>query len=282
MRAVRPYLPLFGFVLPTAIIGFGVVIPGSCIAGVNALSVGFGTTILGAILAYVAGQRVARPPTACARPPLRIRLARAINRQASSPSGLFGRFLGLVWRREHARLNAEALAALELRVGDHVLEIGSGPGEALRELARHGSGAVLGLDVSALMVRLASRRNRAAIARGQVEVKQVDGVALGLDGRTFDRILSVHCIYFWRDQEGTLTQLASFLRPGGRIVLAFVPEGDQVPGRFRDPTYRFPRPERVEAVLRGCGLEVLSSSASMAAPPVHLLVAGRTGSARTA
>lgn len=54
--------------------------------------------------------RAVRPylpsPTACAKPPFRIRLARAINRQAASPSGLFGRFLGLVWRREHARSRA--------------------------------------------------------------------------------------------------------------------------------------------------------------------------------
>ena len=282
MRAVRPYLPLLGFVLPTTIIGFGVVIPRSCIAGVNGMTVGFGTTILGAILAYLAGQRVTRAPTACTKPPLGIRLGRAINRQAASPSGLFGRFLGLVWRREHARVNAEALAALEIRAGDHVLELGSGPGEALREMARQArSGAVVGLDVSELMVRLASRRNRAAIARGLVEVKQIDGVTLGLDGRTFDRIVSVHCIYFWREQGGTLAQLSSALRPGGRMVLAFMPEGDQVPARLRDPTYRFPRPERIEAVLRRCGLEVLSSSRSKAAPTVHLLVAGRVDASRT-
>lgn len=282
MRAVRPYLPLFGFVLPTTIIGFGVVIPRSCIAGVNGLTVGFGTTILGAILAYLAGQRVARPPVACTKPPLRIRIARAINRQAASPSGPFGRFLGLIWRREHARVNAEALAALDVRAGDHVLEIGSGPGEALREIAsRARGGAVVGLDVSELMVRLASRRNRAEIARGLVEVKQVDGAALGLDGRTFDRILSVHCIYFWRDQEETLSQLSSALRPGGRMVLAFMPDGDQVPHRLRGPTYRFPHTERVEAVLRRSGLEILSSSRSEASAGVHLLVAGRANGGRT-
>ena len=50
MIQVRPYLPLFGFVVPTVVIGYGVVIPRSCIAGVNGLTVGFGTTILGAAL----------------------------------------------------------------------------------------------------------------------------------------------------------------------------------------------------------------------------------------
>jgi SAM-dependent methyltransferase len=277
MSRVRPYLPLIGFVIPTVVIGYGVVIPRSCIAGVNALSLGFGTTILGAILAYVSGQRVARPPAACSKPSLWVRLSRAINRQAASPSGMFGRFLGMVWRREHARLNGEVLDALELGSGHHILEVGSGPGEALRAAARRSpGGAVLGLDVSELMVKLARRRNRNAVNRGLVEVRQVDGVSLGLNGRSFDRILSVHSIYFWRDVEAMLGQLASSLRPGGRIVLAFRPEDADIPLRFRDPTYRFPRPERLEAVLRRFGLEVLRSSPSNTAAPAHVLVAERS------
>ena len=56
MRA-RYFLPLLGFVLPTLVIGFGFVIPSSCIAGVNELTVGFGSSILGACLTYWVGVR---------------------------------------------------------------------------------------------------------------------------------------------------------------------------------------------------------------------------------
>jgi hypothetical protein len=51
------FTPLLGFVLPSILIGFGVVIPGSCIAGVNNLSVGFATSLLGACIAYWLGIR---------------------------------------------------------------------------------------------------------------------------------------------------------------------------------------------------------------------------------
>lgn len=57
---LRLYFPLAGFVLPTLAIGYGLVIPRSCIAGWNELSVGFGTTVLGACLAYAGGLRAAR------------------------------------------------------------------------------------------------------------------------------------------------------------------------------------------------------------------------------
>lgn len=56
---IRNYLPLVGFVVPTVAIGFGIVIPRSCIAGVNELTLGFAATVAGACATYVAGVRVA-------------------------------------------------------------------------------------------------------------------------------------------------------------------------------------------------------------------------------
>jgi hypothetical protein len=53
----RHYVPLVGFVVPTLVIGYGVVIPRSCIAGINDLTLGFGATILGACVTYVLGLR---------------------------------------------------------------------------------------------------------------------------------------------------------------------------------------------------------------------------------
>ena len=54
---VRYFYPLLGFVIPTLVIGFGVVIPHSCIAGVNDLTIGFATTVVGACVTYVFGVR---------------------------------------------------------------------------------------------------------------------------------------------------------------------------------------------------------------------------------
>lgn len=257
MNRVRPYIPLIGFVVPTVVVGYGVVIPRSCIAGVNELTVGFGTTILGAVLTYIAGQRAVLPKGACTKPPLRVRIARAINRQAASPSGWFGRLLGFTWPREHGRLNTEVLDALDLRAGNRVLEVGSGTGHALREAARRAApGHVVGVDISELMADLARRLNHAAVERGEVEVRAGDIEALDLNGARFDRIFSVNCIYFWRDAEGVLAKLASALSPGGKLVLAFRPDGDDVPARFRDPIYRFPRVYVIQAALERVGMTI--------------------------
>lgn len=59
------YAPLLLHVLPTLAIGLGIVIPGSCIAGVNQFTIGFAAAVLGFVPAYVAGVLLAqrRAPT---------------------------------------------------------------------------------------------------------------------------------------------------------------------------------------------------------------------------
>ena len=51
------FFPLLGFVVPTVGIGFGFVIPRSCIAGINGLTMGFAITVVGACVTYWLGLR---------------------------------------------------------------------------------------------------------------------------------------------------------------------------------------------------------------------------------
>jgi hypothetical protein len=56
MRA-RYFTPLAAFLVPSLVIGFGMVIPGSCIEGVNQLTVGFASSLAGAVASYWLGIR---------------------------------------------------------------------------------------------------------------------------------------------------------------------------------------------------------------------------------
>lgn len=55
---LRHFVPLAGFVVPTVLIGYGIVIPRSCIAGLNELTLGFAATVAGACFTYWAGLRL--------------------------------------------------------------------------------------------------------------------------------------------------------------------------------------------------------------------------------
>lgn len=59
MSRVTLYLPLVLHLIPTLGIGYFLVIPNSCIAGVNELTIGFAAANLGFVLAYVGGVRLA-------------------------------------------------------------------------------------------------------------------------------------------------------------------------------------------------------------------------------
>ena len=56
---LRHLVPLATFVVPTVVTGYGVVIPRSCIAGVNDLTLGFAASIVGACVTYIVGLRTA-------------------------------------------------------------------------------------------------------------------------------------------------------------------------------------------------------------------------------
>ena len=56
---LRYFYPLLGFVIPTVVIGYGIVIPRSCIAGINDLTIGFASSVIGACVTYYFGVRAA-------------------------------------------------------------------------------------------------------------------------------------------------------------------------------------------------------------------------------
>ncbi len=55
---LKLYWPLIAFVLPSAIIGYCYIIPGSCIAGINSYTIGYAATLVGACLTYWSGLRL--------------------------------------------------------------------------------------------------------------------------------------------------------------------------------------------------------------------------------
>ncbi len=54
------YAPLIGHIVPTLVVGFGFIIPGSPIEGVNIYTIGFLSTVVGFIPVYVAGIAISK------------------------------------------------------------------------------------------------------------------------------------------------------------------------------------------------------------------------------
>ncbi|RMF19177.1 MAG: class I SAM-dependent methyltransferase [Candidatus Dadabacteria bacterium] len=151
---------------------------------------------------------------------------RNIYSQFRQPHGPLGHVAGWIMarRRSNIERNLWTLDLLDLQPGQNVLEVGHGPGIALRYLLQqHADLRATGIDHSATMHRHAARRNRSDLAAGRLEllvgtVERCHG-SLG----TFDRIFSTNVAQFWEDATATLATLRTLLTPGGMIATTYMP-----------------------------------------------------------
>lgn len=152
----------------------------------------------------------------------------AVRGQFGRPTGLWGSAAGwlMAHRSSNRRRNSWAVGLLDVRSDDRVLEIGFGPGLAIRELSRIATeGYVCGIDHSALMLRRASRRNADGLRRGAVDLRCGTVEELPEFGTPFDKVLAVNTMLFWSEPVARLAQLRTLLRAGGVIAVAHQPRG---------------------------------------------------------
>src|SRR3989441_1771583 len=105
---------------------------------------------------------------------LAMAIRQSIVSQFMRPRGFAGWLAGweMALRSSNRKRNVWAVGLLGVEPTDRVLEIGFGPGIAIRELSRRAMhGLVCGVDHSAVMVRQATRRNAAAVRAGRVELR---------------------------------------------------------------------------------------------------------------
>jgi SAM-dependent methyltransferase len=191
--------------------------------------------------------------------------------QAHHPRGAAGRVTA--WEMTHRPSNRQrsgwVVSLLGVQPADRILEIGSGPGLAIAELARAGAGHVYGIDHSRVMLRQAARRNAAAIRAGRVTLMKasVDQIPPALDG-SFDAILAINSLGFWPAPADRLGELRQRLAPGGRIAIASQP---RCPGATASTSRNAAR--EIEDLLRSAGFTQLRTETLGLDPPVGCVLA---------
>jgi ubiquinone/menaquinone biosynthesis C-methylase UbiE len=150
-----------------------------------------------------------------------------IARQGRKPSGPLGQIVARIMAKETADENDFALGLLQLQPEDAVLEIGCGHGDTLAKAAKLASrGLLCGVDFSPVMNHVATRRHRQLVAEKRIEFRLGSSDELPFPDQSFDKVLAVHTVYFWKAPLDHLTEARRVMKPGGLFVLGFRPAED--------------------------------------------------------
>ena len=148
--------------------------------------------------------------------------------------------------------NRAVIDALDIQPDDRMLEIGCGPGDAVRmALSCAPSGHIYGLDRSAVMIGQARRRNARASAAGRADfvVASFDQVPLP-DGQ-LDKVLGINVVYFWDNAGAVLDELHRLLCPGGILALYATSRSTMANWKFaRADTHRLFDAAELAAILK--------------------------------
>jgi ubiquinone/menaquinone biosynthesis C-methylase UbiE len=138
------------------------------------------------------------------------------NHHANYPgiTGVSGLLIGFIWNligRSTARLIVDLA---DLSPTDRVIDVGCGPGTAVREAARRGARAT-GVDPAPIMLRLARM-----LTRDRAPILWAEGTAedLGQPDASASVLWTVASVHHWKDVATGLAEARRVLVPGGRLL----------------------------------------------------------------
>jgi protein-L-isoaspartate O-methyltransferase len=156
---------------------------------------------------------------------------------------------------------------MDLQPGDHVLEIGCGPGYGAELIcSRLRTGKLFAIDRSESGVDRTKRRNQAHVSSGRLTVRQIDLATLRVPVKRLHKVFAYNVNLFWvRACDDEVSLLHQRVLPGGAMFLFFDARPQLVPNIVR----------KTSAALEAGGFEV--SVVEQKAPPVIGIIGRRSG-----
>jgi trans-aconitate 2-methyltransferase len=167
----------------------------------------------------------------------------------------------------------ELLSKLALHGDESVLDVGCGDGKISAQIAAQvENGSVLGIDLSADMIHLASMQFNAE-KFPNLSFMQMDATSIQLP-RRFDAVFSNATLHWEKDHRAVLRGIHAALKPGGKILLQMGGRGNaadvfavikeivmrpQWEPYYRDftPPYYFYGPQEYRQWLQECGFQAI-------------------------
>jgi len=187
---------------------------------------------------------------------LRSRMLAGFASQLGRPTGLRGRFVGIMLNRGNRGTIAAAIDALALPPGATAADLGFGGGVGLELLLQRvgAKGQVFGVDLSPTMVSRASGRFKDDVASGRLHLNTGSITHLPLEDESIQGAITINTIYFIAELDRAFSELARVITRSGRVVVGI---GDPAM-MARLPTtpygFRIRPPDDVAEMAKSAGL----------------------------
>jgi len=118
-----------------------------------------------------------------------------------------------IWRRKTAQ-------ALRVKSGASLLDIATGTGDTLKQLARLAPRKIVGVDLTQKMLDICAKKFAQQMEHGMIELYCCSANELPFPTASFDGAAITFGIRNFDDKPGALREIARTLKPGARIAIA--------------------------------------------------------------
>ncbi len=140
-------------------------------------------------------------------------------KQFRGPSGLLGALATVTMAVENDDTNRRLVDLADLRPGDRALDVGCGPGTAVRHAVRVAGVTATGIDASSTAIRVARALSHRALRSGRLRLEVADVTALPYADGSFSVAWTMNSLHHWSDCDAGLGELHRVLEPGGRLLV---------------------------------------------------------------
>ena len=143
------------------------------------------------------------------------RIYKYIAQQFGKPTGFGGKISTLIMNCLNRKLYKAVIENLNIQTTDTILEIGFGNGYLIRKVSNKDPKKMCGIDISADMLKLTSRKSQKKIEQGKVELLLADVQDLPFENDLIDKIYTINTVYFWQDIRRGFAEVKRVLKPNG-------------------------------------------------------------------
>ncbi|MEX0738335.1 MAG: class I SAM-dependent methyltransferase [Pseudohongiella sp.] len=199
--------------------------------------------------------------------------------QLRCPAGAEATTVAQKMNETNGSLNRKCIELLRPTAFDSVLEIGPGNAAFAGEIISRADNILYtGLDWSLEMVAEAAQLNQHLVTQGSAQFHHGSSDRIVFDAGVFDKVLTVHTLYFWEQPADHLAEIRRVMKPKGLFCLAFGDRSFMKDLPFTPYGFRLYDATDACALLQSAGFDILDvyqhleSGLSNAGDPVEKLV----------